>query len=122
MLINLTNHSSIGWGETQLQSAQNQFKEVHDWPFPSISPHASTNEVKLLAQNIAEEIVSKYGVDIKIHIMGEFTFVYSALCYFETLHIECFASTTDRIEKILENGNKVSTFKFIQFRSYFNEK
>ncbi len=54
---------------------------------------------------------------IAMHIMGKMNFVHKCVTLLKMYDINCIASTTER-KLIEENGTKLSTFRFIQFREY----
>jgi hypothetical protein len=118
MLINLTNHPSEKWGEEQMNAAISAYNDVIDYPFPSVSPNATEEDINHIAQNTVMDITRKYGLNITIHIMGEFTLCYALIKMFKTNGVRCIASCTERIAKELSNGCKISEFHFIKFREY----
>jgi len=121
MLINLSNHPSEKWDETQKNAAQPYGKLV-DLPFPAIDPEAEMDAVVQLAeqyeirirQMFAQETTSAFAV----HIMGELTFCFALLVRLQKAGITCLASTTRR--ETFENGDglKTSRFEFVRFREY----
>lgn len=141
MLINLSNHPSSAWSETQLREALKQFGCIYDLPFPAISPKAGTNRVNKLAagyfQDIlvlqfqsAEEVevtdpaLKAAGVgyhDLKepfgVHLMGELTFCFALAARLQSHFIRCIVSTTAR-KAIEQDGMKLSQFNFVKFRDY----
>ena len=116
MFINLTNHPSSGWSKEQLKAAQ-EYGEVVDFPFPNIEPFFTSNEVKELAEITVKKIMTHNAHPV-VHIMGEMTLTYAIVSRLKTIGINCVASTTERLVKMMPDGKKVSEFKFVQFREY----
>lgn len=118
IFLNISNHPSAGWGEEQLSAAQ-QYGEVVDFSFPSVSPYASSEEIHRLADETTAQIVSDFpDADITAHVMGEMTFTFALVTRLKALGIRCVASCTDRVAENLGNGDKLSHFHFAQFREY----
>ena len=120
MLINLSNHPSEKWGEDQKNATFQKFGDIKDYHFPEINPEATTSEIRETAQKIFIEIRNANHSEYCIHLMGEFTFCYQFARLCEINAIPCFVSTTKREVEIKENGEKISKFKFIKFRPYFD--
>lgn len=119
MLINLSNHPIAEWSEKQLRQAITQYGEVIDIPFPAIPPEADSDEVRQLALDVVSSICGKnINEKFTVHIMGELTFVYTAVQLFHQRGIDCIASTSLRKVSLLVNGEKVSRFHFVRFREY----
>lgn len=116
MLINLSNHPSSKWSGDQKNTALALYGNIEDMTFPHIDPHATRDQVTKLAEKYYTEIRS---LDPSaVHLMGELTFSFVLANLLKESEIPCVASTTERI--VVEEGNqKISTFKFVQFRSYF---
>ncbi len=115
MLINLSNHPSKIWSSIQLASAKELYQKVHDISFPPISPEMSEIQITDLAQNYVKQVIALKP--IAVHIMGEMNFVHKCVTLLKMYDIKCIASTSER-ESIEDNGTKLSTFRFIQFREY----
>ena len=116
MLLNLSNHPSSQWPQNQMDAAIKQYGSVKDLPFPNIDPNLSPDEIQYLAKDY-EAKIRKIN-PTAVHIMGELTFTHALISKLKSTGIQCIASTTDRITIIDEKGNKISTFKFVQFREY----
>jgi len=116
MLLNLSNHPSTNWSDEQKNTAIEKYGSIQDLAFPQINPH--WNETKI------DQLVNEYEEKIReinptaVHLMGEMTFTFRLVNRLKALGIECIASTTERIATEDGNGNKHSSFKFIQFRCY----
>jgi hypothetical protein len=122
MLINLSNHPSSAWSAEQIKLANEQFDSITDLAFPQISPDADIDAVLALAEEYTYTC-SKLLMDENkdrsaVHIMGEMTFTYNVVHYLSCKCIDTVASTTERIATVDALGQKISTFKFVQFRPY----
>ena len=117
MLINFTNHPSPLWGHAQLEAAK-AYGEIVDLPFPNISPQMSSEQVQQLADFYVDKILSKYGSDVTVHIMGETTFTYAVVSRLKAAAVECIASTTKRLVVETSDGKRTYDFDFTKFRKY----
>ncbi len=118
MLINLSNHPSGAWSESQIAAAQEQFGGIiEDWAFPNISPHATAEEVSHLAEDYFRRITQVTPRPQAVHLMGEMTFTFSLVRRLLANGIRCVASTTER-DVVEHEGVKTSRFRFVQFRDY----
>lgn len=116
--INVSNHPSSKWSESQFCAAK-AFGEIVDLPFPQIDPFFSHDQVDGIVKEYVGRI-SEIAPDGKavLHIMGEMTFTFALVHRLKSLGYRCVASTTER--KVVEKDNNVkeTTFEFIQFREY----
>jgi hypothetical protein len=118
MLINLSNHPSMNWSESQLSAAK-QYGEIIDMPFPVIDPSADEEAIYLLANEYADRILGmRVDDDVTVHVMGEMIFTYKIVSTLKASGIECVASTTLRKVKDTADGKKISEFEFVRFRRY----
>lgn len=117
MLLNITNHPSSSWQANQLDLAKDRFGELVDIPFPKINPELSSKDLTILTEQFYEQLLEKYDLPFSVHIMGEQTFTFYFVGLLQKNGINCIASTTERIVET-KGDQKVSTFKFIQFREY----
>lgn len=123
MFINISNHPSSKWGKEQIEKAKEIGNgEVIDIPFPNIDPRWSTDEVfaeavKLL--DIVHEKVTEFYKLHYIHVMGESGFIWAFINVVQNScrHITCVHSTTERVVEE-KDGQKISVFRFVQFREY----
>jgi hypothetical protein len=116
MLLNLSNHPFDKWSDSQKNAALALFDRVEDLPFPHIDPHWTPSEVETLVDSYVEKIVTLKPS--AVHLMGELTFCFLLAQKLKNAGIPCLASTTERI--VQEQGDqKISTFRFVQFRPYF---
>ena len=120
-LLNITHHPSTGWSEEQ-RTAANALAEkltVVDRSFPSVDPAATTDQVDLLADDIADDIATRYAVATTIvHLMGEMTLTVALVARLQGLGFRVIASTTERI--LVDEGVQSRTlrFEFHSFRDY----
>lgn len=118
LFLNVSNHPTSGWGEEQLTAAK-AYGEVEDFSFPSVSATASSEEVKALAESVANDIIANNpDTELTVHVMGEMTFTFALVSKLKSHGIRCVASCTDRQAENLGNGDKLSHFHFAQFREY----
>ncbi|WP_031556040.1 hypothetical protein [Oribacterium sp. FC2011] len=119
MIVNLSNHPSDVWDESQKEAAH-IYGEIKDIPFPMISAQSTETEIKRLAEDYAEE-VKKYKPEAAM-VQGEFTLTYSLVNKLKELGINCISACSERMTttEILEDGSckKSSVFKFVKFRKY----
>ena len=88
-------------------------------PFPQVSPVATHDELRVLAQEWAQKILQTGDAsDMTVHIMGEMTFTFMVVTRLKELGIKCVASTTERKTTYNPDGTKVSEFQFVKFREY----
>lgn len=123
-LTNISNHPSNKWSTEQIEKAKELGKgNVLDIQFPVVDPNLNREAVFSLASKIADKVfgktISSDDSQHYVHIMGESGFVYAFIAYIYqmTSSINCIHSTTERIVEE-KDGQKVSTFKFVQFREY----
>lgn len=126
MFINISNHPSSKWGIEQIEAAKKLGGNIIDIPFPNVSPNATKSEIFRLVDEIGCIVLEKTkelsNVIDYVHVMGEQGFVFSFVNYIHLFknifnNIICVHSTTERIVEE-KDGQKVSTFKFVQFREY----
>ena len=116
MLLNISNHPSARWPETQMKTAKEIYGEVEDLPFPMIDPTFNQEEVEQLAQKFSEQVTESKAS--AVHLMGEMCFTFNLVQKLKALGLPVVASTTKRnVEEV--DGKKIVQFEFVQFRSYF---
>ena len=119
MLTNLSNHPSDKWSELQTATANEQFGEIVDLPFPQIEPDATKADIAKIAQDClirVQQIGQPNGT--AIHIMGEMTLTYQLVGMLKDAGYRCYASTTVREVYEQEPGKKTVIFQFVKFREY----
>lgn len=121
MLINLSNHPFAYWSEAQKEVTNTLFGHCIDLPFPAVDPEGDAAYVGVLADEYLEKILNISGQDnnATVHLMGEMTFTCALVNRLRENGIRCVASTTKRDTNDLGNGQKESTFSFVQFRDYY---
>ena len=119
MLVNLSNHPSSDWGEEQ-KAAALAFGEIVDVPFPSVPSSCSNKYMdKLVKKAIGSILKVAYpACEVTVHVMGEMTLTYKIVSQLKARGIHCVASTSERIVKDLDNGERISQFHFVAFREY----
>lgn len=119
MLINLTNHPSALWSAKQTETANREFGEIVDIPFPLVSPLADEKDIKRIADEYANKILATAaGREVTVHVMGEMTFTVLMVRRLQAAGITCVASTTERLVEEQNGGVKVARFEFVKFRRY----
>ena len=113
MLLNLSNHPSASWSESQLAAAGGN---VVDLAFPKVAPDGDEAYIEQLANDYYNKINAMSNIKT-VHIMGEMNFTYALVNKLKAHNIRCVASTTKR-ETVEENGVKISKFNFVRFREY----
>lgn len=91
-------------------------RQGQGFSFPSVDPSLQNHELDLLVAQHESQIM-----DLKpmaVHIMGEMTFTFRLVSKLKQKGIRCIASTTERDVREDAKGNKISTFRFVQFREY----
>ena len=116
MLLNLSNHPNQYWPTNQKDLAKKTYRDIIDLPFPLISPQLNSEDLDLLIEEYQNKIIEINPT--AIHIMGELNFTFRLINRLKAIGYHCIASTTERIVTEDGNGNKTSTFNFVQFRDY----
>lgn len=118
MLINFSNHPLTTWSKEQVEAAK-EYGEIIDLPFPAVNPDASHEEIKDLADEFVEKILSiSKERNVTVHIMGEMTFCFMVVSSLKEKGIECIASTSNRNTEVTSDNKKISDFQFVRFRKY----
>ncbi len=115
MLINLSNHPLHTWSRHQLRTAQAQFGEVVDIPFPVIDPSWSAERILELAREHAaliEDLTAGRKTNVSVYVMGEMTFTCTMVRILQGRGYDCLASTTQRA------ATSGAAFQFVAFRRY----
>lgn len=116
MLLNLSNHPFANWPPEQQAAAMAGYGHVQDLDFPVVEPMATTDQITMLAEQYFSKI--KAIDPIAVHLMGELTFCYQLTILLKVSGYSVVASTTHRAVSYDADGNKKSTFSFVQFREY----
>ena len=122
MLINLSNHTSINWEQSQTEAAVRDYAEILDIAFPHIDPQWDNEKIKELAKEYYDKILLELrniaNKQNAVHLMGETVFCFILANMLKDAGIICLASTTIRNANE-NNGLKTSVFEFVRFRKYF---
>ena len=120
IFINLSNHPSSQWSESQLAAAR-KIGKITDFRFPAIDPSDSPEKIKNIALGIFKFIMA-LGKPV-VMVQGEYTFTYHMVRLLQEAGIRAVVSCSRRVseEYVDENGNtvKVSSFRFEGFRDYY---
>ena len=118
IFLNISNHPISEWKEDQLEAAK-QYGEIQEKPFPTIDPTCNQTHIDSLVNEYVNQLAEmSMKDDLTVHVMGEMTFTYNLVARLKAMGIRCVASTTERHTHLDADGNKVSEFKFVQFREY----
>lgn len=119
IFINISNHPYSTWTEDQLAAAR-QYGDLKYLEFPAVNPEWGDNAISDAAGRLVREIreMAPDPESATLHIMGEMTLTYSLVETFKALGYRCVASTTERHSWTDEQGNKVTSFRFVRFREY----
>ena len=102
-----------------MQSAQMQYGEIIDMPFPQVDPMGSKEEVTQLAMQLLRQTQAiETSENAVVHIMGELNLTYALVNMLKASGYTCVASTSTREVYEEELGKKVVFFKFVRFREY----
>lgn len=117
VFINFSNHPSNKWGEKQLQEAKLLAcgADIVDIPFPIVPPAMKKDALSAMVDKYVKIVLDHNPM--VVHIMGEMGFVYKFVKIMHVLNVMTVHSTTDRIV-VEKDGQKISTFEFVQFREY----
>lgn len=119
MFINLSNHPSSSWQADQLNAAH-KMGTIYDIPFPVIPSDWDTQKVALLVDVYKEKIKKLLPEPDEmsvIHVIGESVFTFMLVSSLLQERYIVVASTTERVVSY-KGEQKISTFKFVRFRSY----
>ena len=119
IFINHTNHLSANWVPEQRITAE-KYGEILDLPFPSISADWNEEQILQFVEKNAKKIIEMNPVAVLCQ--GEYNYTYSMINYLKRNNIVVLAAASERIvdEKVQPDGTtqKMSSFKFVQFRQY----
>ena len=121
MLINLSNHPYIYWGELQRREALEQWGEVEDIPFPAIDPNLSREELLPIVDDYLGKCMAcaiRYGDGTAFHIMGESVFCFHLINKLLAAGYRVVASAATRDAEYMADGHKITMFNFVRFREY----
>lgn len=120
LFVNLSNHPSGQWTETQLAAAR-IYGEIRDMPFPNVPDEADEADMDMLAgEYIGLVLALGREYDLTVHVMGEMVLTCRIVQALLAEGIRCVASTTERL--VVEKGNDVKevSFRFRRFREYLS--
>ena len=118
MFVNLSNHPSINWSNSQIKAAL-QYGEIVDVTFPSILASGDELYIRKLVNDYKDQIKSQFNpLHDVIHVMGELNFSFALVQQLQKCGFVCLASTSERIVKESKPGYKEVIFEFVRFRVY----
>lgn len=113
--INLSNHASANWDETQTKAVRAFAERVEDIAFPAVPPDADEKAIEALAETCMAQIPPETSHAL---VQGEFTLTVELVRRLQARGITCLAATSTRNVDEDINGQKISTFTFVRFRAY----
>ena len=125
VFLNLSNHPSSGWSDSQHEAVQALCKgaQVIDVPFPHVEPTWSSVEVDEEAQRFAsslrEDLVQAGQRPLGAMVSGE-PILSVSLVLLQTADVDCYCATTKRVSETDAQGVKRSIFTFVRFRQWPN--
>lgn len=123
MFVNISNHPSTRWEESQRQEALELDKigegSIMDVKFPAVPPEAGGDDIETLADQVAASVPESTIVAM---VSGEFCLTMAIVLRLQRRGITCVAATTrrDTIETMAPDGSVVKTavFRFVRFRRF----
>ncbi len=119
MFINCTNHPLAMWSEKQKEEAS-RYGQVVDFPFPTIEPWMTTDDLREQARKTAEQIGAMHPEAVLL--AGEFTFVFMLADKLlqDGVRVLCTCSRrmTTEVKRPDGTSEKKAIFSFEGFRPY----
>lgn len=113
--VNFTNHPVDTWDKAQLAAAE-KYGEIAEVAFPVVNSKASEKDIANLADEMEEKIMALDPAAVMCQ--GEFTLAYAVIRRLRNRGIKVVAACSERMVEMNEEGKKVVTFHFEQFREY----
>lgn len=118
LFINLSNHPSGSWSESQLKVAA-EYGNIVDLPFPQVNEDGDEKYIEDLVDTYFAKVIELSGnIPCTIHLMGELNFSFALVNKLKGMGYNCIASTTKRNVIELPDGSKNVAFEFCRFRKY----
>ncbi|MDY2627581.1 MAG: hypothetical protein SOW08_04585 [Lachnospiraceae bacterium] len=115
VFVNFTNHPADTWDSAQLSAAR-KYGEIAELAFPVVNSRASEKDITALADELSEKIITMNPAAVMCQ--GEFTLAYAVIRRLRKNGIRVVAACSERMVEMNEEGKKVVTFHFEQFREY----
>ena len=119
IFINHTNHASTQWSQEQ-RTAAKKYGEIIDLSFPNISADWNEEKISQFVEINAKKIIEMNPAAVLCQ--GEYNYTYAMINYLKQNNIVVLAAASERVvdEKVQLDGTtqKISSFKFVQFRQY----
>lgn len=119
VFVNLSNHPSPEWSDTQRQAAlacAPDLTQIIDVPFPAVEPDADEAQITSLVNALCESIPE--GASYAM-VSGEYTLTFALVRALQRQGITCVAATTRREVFVDEaSGDTLRRFTFARFREY----
>ena len=121
MLINLSNHPSDRWDESQKKAAKD-FGEIIDIPFPEVSPLYDENDILNLANEYVSMIKQIATLGDSVMVQGEFSLTYSLINELKKAGYRTISACSERKSRDYKGADgqtvRESVFTFVRFREY----
>jgi CRISPR-associated protein Csx16 len=118
VFLNISNHPSAAWGETQRQAALALAPEIRDLLFPPVPPEADAEWVAEQAEEILQRALEVAPGATHAMVQGEFTLAHALVGRLRAQGIVTLAATTSRDVDDNPDGSRTSRFTFVRFREY----
>ncbi|MEG1926156.1 MAG: hypothetical protein RR415_10475 [Ruthenibacterium sp.] len=119
MFINFTNHPSKNWGDHQKEKASH-WGATKDFPFPNVDANWTEQEVKELANQVAQQIITMKPDAVLCQ--GEMTLAFQVVILLKAANISTVAACSKRKAKevVLPDGTveKYAIFEFVKYREF----
>ncbi len=118
MFVNFTNHPSSNWDKDQIKAAS-EYGEILDIPFPEVDPEAGEEDIKRLAKECVDKIMT--AKPDCVLCQGEFCLSFIVINALKAAGCKVVAACSKRVvEESVVDGKtvRVSHFRFVKFREY----
>lgn len=120
MFVNFTNHLASAWNNSQREEAE-KYGKIKEIEFPNVSPYSSSEDVKMLAEDYASQIVKLLPNDEENAVLcqGEFSLCFAVTEKLKANNIKVLCACSER--KVVEafdgeKSMKKAEFRFVGFR------
>jgi hypothetical protein len=120
MFLNISNHASRDWPDSQRRAAENLGGGIVDLMFPDVSPEAGEAEIEAMAERVVDRVAGMHPAAAMVQ--GEFTLTWLIVRRLQEMGIACYSATARRDVAVQSQSDgstkKISTFRFVRFRRY----
>ena len=126
LFINVSNHPSSTWSESQRNAAQ-KFGEIIDVTFPAVDPNCDERQINELSEsgvNSIDLLMHYHKVDensTTISVVGEFSLTVNLVNMLHRIYpnMRIVVATSERNTILNPDGTKTIKFEFCKFRNLF---